>query len=69
MAVPAITPPGIASRSTRRTNPVLARSLFGASARKKAGMPMVSPLSTVECRGRNGYGTWVKTTSSASSTE
>ena len=69
MPVPAMTPPGTASRSTRFTKPVRARSLFGARARKKAGTPMVRVDSTVECRGRNGYGEWVKITSSASRTE
>lgn len=69
MPVPAMAPPGIASRSTRFTKPVRARSSLGASARKKAGMPMVSEDSTVECRGRNGYGEWVKITRSASRTE
>ncbi len=54
---------------TRRTKWGLARSVLGARARKKAGTPIVRVLSSVEWRGRNGYGTRQTTTSRASSTE
>ncbi len=56
MATPMITPDGTASRITRLTNPGRARSLFGASDRMKAGMPIVNQAAIVTWRGRNGYG-------------
>ncbi len=69
VAAPAITPPGIEYRITRRTKWGFARSLFGASARKNAGTPIVNVDNSVKCRGRNGYSTRQHTTSTASSTE
>ncbi len=51
-AAPVIRPDGTAYRITRRTKCGRARSVLGASARKKAGTPMVRVDSSVRCRGR-----------------
>ena len=52
----ATSPAGMAKRSTRGRNPDLARRGFGARARKKPGMPMVSAEMSVKWRGMNGNG-------------
>ena len=47
-------PAGIAKLSDRLRNPGTYRCVFGISARKNAGMPIVSPSVIDSCRGRNG---------------
>ena len=54
VAIAASVPAGIANRSTRGTNPGRNRSVFGASARKNDGIPIVRAPISVRCRGRNG---------------
>ena len=53
---PHTAPAGTANRRTRRRNPGWYRRLFGPSARKNAGMPIVTADTRVRCRGRNGNG-------------
>ena len=55
VARPTTTPDGSAEVITRRTNPVWARSLLGASDRMNAGMPMVNQAAMVTWIGWNGY--------------
>ena len=45
-------------RRTLATMSGATRSRFGASARTNAGMPIVSAVTSVRCRGRNGNGSW-----------
>lgn len=47
-------PVGIVKRSTRARKPGTYRRVFGPSATKKPGMPIVSASIAVKCRGRNG---------------
>ena len=54
-------PPGSAIRSTRPRKPGRTRSVFGASARKNAGTPIVNVPTSVRWRGRNGYVTPLNT--------
>ncbi len=46
----------MANLSTRRKKPRRNRSVLGSSARKNAGVPIVSAVTTVRCRLRNGNG-------------
>ena len=54
VAIPTTSPDGSAAVITRRTKPVCARSLLGASDRTNAGMPMVNHAAIVTWMGWNG---------------